>query len=620
MASFAEGIWPCGVSRVVIPSAKRGTIRCRTSTRNSMEKRVLVAVFLSFLVLFLYQWLVVPPPKPVGQRSDRPGQTQPSTPERTETPQPGVQAPTIPQADPAAAPLVAAEEERNIVLDTDAVQAVFSNRGGVLTSWRLKRYLDAKGQPLDLVPTDLTGTHVHAFSLQVDDPALTQQIADATYQSTPDRFDASAIDDRATLTFEYRNAGGLSVRKEFEFRPRSDPYVIRFSTHVEQNGRVLNPKVQWGPAIGSGANTAGSQYYTPPRAIFYREGKVTRVTSAKLPQQPTAEGTLPFAGVEDHYFLSAEVTGRPGLKVAYEPMRIELPVEEGGPREFVSYSLQYQTPPPGVAFFFGPKDFDVLQAVNRDLVRAIDFGVFAWLVVPLLRALKWVNGFVGNYGWSIVILTILINAAMFPLRHKSVVSMRKLQEIQPEVKAIQERYAKLKATDPGKQKMNQEMMQLYRDRGVNPAGGCIPMLLTLPVLFAFYSLLSVAIELRGAPFVGWIHDLSTHDPLYITPILMGITMVVQQKMTPMAGDPMQQKMMMFMPIVFTGMFLWAPSGLVIYWFVSNLWAIGQQWLTNRLIGPPKVHTLRPAAERRVKKAGSGRSDQAEQQDATKEQA
>ena len=248
---------------------------------------------------------------------------------------------------------------------------------------------------------------------------------------------------------------------------------------------------------------------------------------------------------------------------------------------------------------------DVLASVDRDLVRAIDFGMFAWLVVPLLRALKWINGFVGNYGWSIIILTILINIVMFPLRHKSVVSMRKMQEIQPQIKAIQDKYSKLKMGDPERQKQNAETMNLYRERGVNPASGCIPMLLTFPVLFAFYSLLSQAIEIRGAPFALWIKDLSQHDPLYVTPILMGITMVWQQKLTPSGADPMQQKMMMAMPLVFTFMFLWAPSGLVIYWLLSNLLAIGQQYVTNAIVGPPKVS--RPPAERRLKKAAGGNS-------------
>jgi YidC/Oxa1 family membrane protein insertase len=153
---------------------------------------------------------------------------------------------------------------------------------------------------------------------------------------------------------------------------------------------------------------------------------------------------------------------------------------------------------------------------------------------------------------------------------------------------------------------------------VNPASGCLPMLLTMPVLFAFYSLLSVAIEIRGAPFIWWIRDLSVHDPLFVTPILMGVTMVVQQRMTPTAGDPMQQKMMMIMPVVFLVMFLWAPSGLVLYWLMSNLWGIGQQVVTNRLIGPPRIRTVRPPAERRLKRAGAGKTAQAEQQNPAKD--
>jgi YidC/Oxa1 family membrane protein insertase len=198
---------------------------------------------------------------------------------------------------------------------------------------------------------------------------------------------------------------------------------------------------------------------------------------------------------------------------------------------------------------------------------------------------------------------------MFPLRHKSVVSMRKMQEIQPEIKAIQERYKKLKVTDPARQKMNAEMMNLYRERGVNPASGCVPMLLTLPVLISFYSMLSVAIELRGAPFIGWITDLSRHDPLFITPVLMGATQFVQTKMTPTTMDPTQQKVMLLMPLMFMAFFLWAPSGLVLYWTVANMWAIGQQALTNKIIGPMPQRTVRPPAERKLKNAGAGRSAQ-----------
>ena len=210
----------------------------------------------------------------------------------------------------------------------------------------------------------------------------------------------------------------------------------------------------------------------------------------------------------------------------------------------------------------------MLQSIKPDLVRAIDFGMFDWLVVPLLRALKWVNSYVGNYGWSIIALTVIINLVMFPLRHKSVVSMRKMQELQPQMKAIQDRYAKLKMTDPGRQKMNEEVMALYKQHGTNPASGCVPMLLTLPVLIAFYAMLAVAIELRGAPFLGWIKDLSAHDPCSSRRCSWALRVRAAEDDADVA-DPVQQKMMMFMPLMFTGMLIWAPSGLVLYWTVEQ---------------------------------------------------
>src|SRR5207247_7373823 len=192
-----------------------------------------------------------------------------------------------------------------------------------------------------------------------------------------------------------------------------------------------------------------------------------------------------------------------------------------------------------------------------------------------------------------ILLTIIINAIMFPLRHKSVVSMRKMQQIQPEVKSIQDRYSKLKTTDPARQKMNQELMALYRDRGVNPASGCVPMLLTMPVFLAMWALLQTSIELRGAPWFGWIHDLSAHDPYYVLAALMGVTGFWQQRMMPASGaDPAQQKMMMFIPLMMTVMLAWLPAGALIYYVVRNLWMIVQQYLIKSLIGPSHITSVR----------------------------
>jgi YidC/Oxa1 family membrane protein insertase len=291
-------------------------------------------------------------------------------------------------------------------------------------------------------------------------------------------------------------------------------------------------------------------------------------------------------------------------RLEYAPLTLPAPPGQDPKKttDLVAFGVRQAQSMTNVRFFFGPKDFDVLAAVDRRLVRVINFGIFDFLVVPLLRALVWINGYVGNFGWSIIILTFIINAIMFPLRHKSMVSMRKLQALQPEIKAIQDRYAKIKATDPARQKMNVEMMNLYREKGVNPASGCLPMLITMPVLFAFYAMLSQAIEVRGAPFALWIKDLSRHDPYYVLPILMGLTMVWQQKMTPSSVDPAQQKMMMFMPVMFTAFFLWAPSGLALYFLLSNLLAIGQQYLTNSLVPAPGRPARTPEARRAKGKA------------------
>jgi len=296
-------------------------------------------------------------------------------------------------------------------------------------------------------------------------------------------------------------------------------------------------------------------------------------------------------------------------KVTFQPVSIPLAADaKPATRELLSFTVEPRQNSP-VKFFIGPKDLDVLTAIDPAFAPAINFGRFSVIVVPLLQSLKWVHGYVGNWGWSIVILTIIINLVMAPLRHKQVVSMRKMQEIQPEVKAIQDRYAKLKATDPAKQKMNQEMMALYREKKVNPAAGCVPMLLTFPIMIAMWAVLQVSIELRGAPWFGWVQDLSAPDPFYVLPILMVVTQFAQQSMMPMAGsDPAQQKMMKFMPLIMGFIFFSLPAGALLYYVVTTVVGIGQQYVTNQIIGPPTVRAVRPAAERRIKRVGGGKTD------------
>ena len=581
-----------------------------------MEKRVLLAVVLSFLVLYGFQVMFPAPEAPTpGTPAGQPGATgkpaaTPSAASQTPSPAPAA----APQAPAGPAPLVADAAERDIVIENPSVRAVFSTRGAVLKSWRLKKYMDPSNQPLELVPQpgDFSTGTVQAivpgpFTLVLEDATVTNTLKNALFRPSADTITVGAAP--TTLTFEYRDAAGLSATKRFDFHPQS-PYVVHVTASVTQGDKAVVPAIEWGPSLGTGLDVNAGYYAMPPRAIVHQAGDEERYDADELAEIPT-QGTYDFVGVDDHYFMAAAIRLNQPVQVRYEQMPIPVrPGTDKAPPPYVSWSVKFAASPNGVGFFMGPKDYDVLRSISVDLTRAIDFGIFAWLVVPLLRSLKWINVYIGNYGWSIVALTALINVLMFPLRHKSVVSMKRMQEIQPEIKAIQDRYAKLKLTDPARQKMNTEMMALYKERGVNPASGCVPMLLTLPVLFAFYAMLSVAIELRGAPFVAWIKDLSVHDPLYVTPVLMGLTQFIQTKMTPSTADPTQQRIMLLMPLMFMGMFLWAPSGLVLYWTVSNIWAIGQQAITNRIIGSGPQRTIRPPAERRLKNAGGGRSDQA----------
>jgi YidC/Oxa1 family membrane protein insertase len=456
--------------------------------------------------------------------------------------------------------------EREIVVESRAVRAVFTNRGAQLKSWKLKTYFDDRGQPIDVIPEGIPAEEPQAFALITEDAALDRRLREALYKPSATAVDADGA--QRELTFEYEDDAGLKVRKHLEFAPKGLPYVVTLTATVTRNGVTIPIAVSSGPGIGDTARAVTSSsflspsYYQPPQGLIQRGRSVERIAFTQLPVQPLHEGTFTCAGTDDQYFLGVVLPDGRNTRITYETLSLSTPA---GPRNLVRFRARVAGGMTNVRLFLGPKQYDLLAAADREIVRTINFGIFDWLVVPLLQALNWIDGFVGNYGWSIILLTLLINAAIAPLRHRSVVSMRKMQEIQPQVKAIQERYASLKTTDPARQKMNAELMGLYREKGVNPASGCVPLLLTMPVLFAFYSMLSQAIELRGAPFMGWIRDLSTHDPYYVTPLLMGASMVWQQRLTPTTADPVQQRVMMFMPVLFTFMFLWAPSGLVIYW-------------------------------------------------------
>ena len=331
---------------------------------------------------------------------------------------------------------------------------------------------------------------------------------------------------------------------------------------------------------------------TTLEVAYYSDGKVKREGPPKEDKEiKKIEGDVRWVGLDMQYFTMLAIPSNPLQFFNMQKVSVKSVGLDGKP---VERALLKVTIPTNGSFqyqlYIGPKKQSNLEAVKAaDISGVINYGMFSIIVSPLLDSLRWIYQYVQNYGHAIVILTFLLSLLLFPFRLKQMLSMKKMQLVQPKVKAIQEKYRRYKKTDPKRAEMNQEIMALYKEHGVNPLGGCLPLLLQFPLLFAFYSLLQNSIELRQAPFVFWMHDLSVKDPIYVLPIVMGITMFISQKMTPMTPgtDPTQAKMMMVMPVVFTFMFFGVSSGLNLYFLCSNIFQVGFQKIAERWIGDGK---------------------------------
>ncbi len=544
-----------------------------------MNRDFLLAIALSFLVLLASRYFLEPhlQPEPSAPTAD----VEPPSPAPEPASAPSPALPRLPRevSKPDVARTRKAVKEQAYSVETDLYRLSISNRGAVVKEWVLKRYLDANGDPLNLIDTVDSPRAVFPMALMVDSaPEVSARLPTALFSSeSPKNVDLSGGGaSTGRLRFQYVE-DGVVVVKTLAFR--SGSYEVEVHCQVSIDGRPVDYFLLWQGGFGDAtlANTWAK------RQVFYRgQEAIERNEAGDLESKQEMEGRFRFLGVEDHYFAAVFLpVGPSGLQ------RIQL-ARDTGPSAEDSEALSLRAGVYSAAsqgrfnLFVGPKDTEVLPEELRDL---IDYGWFAFLCKPLFVGLTWIYGAVGNYGVSIILLTVVINAALFPLRYKSVVASQKMQKVQPKIKAIQEKYKKLKPTDPKRQQMNSEVMALYKEHGVNPLGGCLPLLLQMPFLFAFYNLLNVAIELRQAPFFAWIQDLSAPDPTYILPVLMVGSMMLTQKLTPMpSADPLQAKMMLFMPLIFGFMMATQSSGLVLYWFTSNIVNIFQQLAMNRF-GP-----------------------------------
>jgi YidC/Oxa1 family membrane protein insertase len=550
----------------------------------SMEARLLIAFLLMGVVLLVSQYFVKPAPAPVATKAGAQANVQPVSPAATEPPPP-LPAPKGAGSEPGVQ--VQGYTEQTAEVDTDLFHVVFTNRGAVVRSWILKDYKDHNGKPLELVNQRALFKVPPPFALAF------QGTAPATDPNTA-LFKVNRSDGGLTLNFEFSDGRALT-KKAFQFDQKS--FLIRMTSEVSQNGVLLPHEITWRGGFGDAGvvnplTVQHAIYYDPNAAGgFLGLGSKLQVKTAKDAKNGPVSATAPFSfvGIEDSYFAAAFL---PGNKSSVEETTFSdgVPDAKGTDEQRVGVGVGGG----GVntlSLFVGPKDTDLLRKVDPKLEQVVDWGWFWFLAQPLFTALNWTTDhLVHNYGWSIVLVTIIINLVLFPLRLTSMKSSRKMQGLQPQINAINERYKGYPIRDPRQSDKNAEIMDLYKKNDVNPVGGCLPMVLQLPFLWAFYKVLAVSIEMRGAHWL-WVTDLSQPEALaiHMLPVLLIVTQFLTQRMTPSPGmDPSQQKMMMVMPLIFGYMFYFASSGLVLYWLTGNVVAVAQQWALNRISPPPVV--------------------------------
>jgi YidC/Oxa1 family membrane protein insertase len=533
----------------------------------STNIRTFLAILLSFLVVFVYQYFFA---KNLETQKQEQTQTQA---------QPGQQQTAAPAAAPGASAITApaktttvkaatAPAARDIRIETPLYTAVFSTRGGALKSFKLKEYkatLEENSPLIEMVQV-MEGSEL-PLSVAFADSSLNLP-GDAPYEADRKELDLTKNTQPGKIVFSHAVPGQYRVEKIFTFYPDrySFDHEVRFqnSTNVALSQNLF---MKWYEELGKkGIDEEG--------AIALVKGSTERESGAKFEKRAFGPD-VGWGGFENKFFIGSMIPKQPALtSVSFvKDARGQIVVSMEGPKNTI---------PSGQAGVFnythyvGPKEFDRLKAEGVGLEAAINIGNWMkWLAFPFLILMQFLYKYVGNYGIVIIIITVLTKIIFWPLGNKSYKSMKEMQKVQPKMAELKERYK------DDKQKLNAAVMELYKTHKINPLGGCLPVVIQIPVFIALYQLLSYAIELRHAPFVWWIQDLSAKDPYYITPIIMGATMLIQQKMTPPMGDPMQQKMMLLMPVVFTFLFLNFPSGLVIYWLINNVLSIGQQYYINK---------------------------------------
>jgi len=548
-----------------------------------MERRLLLVFALTFLVIIASQPLLkkyLPqPPAPAKQQ-------------QTQNPPPAQASEAALVAPPSSAPVTEsarqASTESETVFENDLYRITFTNRGAQVKSWILKKYdNDTQDGPLDLVHPTAAAKYGYPLSLWLYDEGQRNKINSALFVPSVTGVQRAP----GELSFEYAG-DDLVVRKTFRF---DGSYVVKIETSATFKGSPLTALPVWPSGFGDETTPAA---YGASRVEYQYNSTVERIAAKKVSGGATISGPFNWAGVTDQYFGAIFLPDRiQSASLVTLRNTIDVPKDLQNPNpqdtvkeEVLGAAVGDAKGPTSERLYVGPKSLSDLEKVpvagvvdtEPDLRHLLDFGWLGVIARPLFLWLRWTYGFVHNWGWAIVIQTLIINLALMPLRISQMKSALKMQKVAPQIKAIQEKYKKYSIRDPRKQEMNQEVSALYKKEGVNPVGGCLPLVIQMPFLFAYYRMLGVAIDLRHAHWL-WVKDLSSPDPYHILPIAIIITMLFTQRMTPQAGmDPSQQKMMnMIMPVML-GVISWSlAAGLCLYWSEGNLIAMAQQLVMNR---------------------------------------
>jgi YidC/Oxa1 family membrane protein insertase len=566
----------------------------------SPEMRILGASLLSMLVILLWIKFFAPKPpavppqsKPVISAPQTPSAVSPVAPGRTSTAAAsGKNSSTI---KPVSAPVTAVSDsqESSTVIESDLYRVEISNRGALVKSWQLSKYMDDNKpqRVLDVVhPEAAQQIGGWPFSLVLDNADLEKTANNGLFKLVSGNAgNTNPISAPADVQFSWSD-GHLEITKHFHF---DNSYVVRVDVTAKLDGKPITAGLAWLGGFGDLTVTNPAPVETVN--TFYTEnGKIVLFPYKKLEGLDhwgpgVWQGGKDFAGIEDRYFTAAFLppnSAAPGtLQTRYwkdfHPAQIN---GQPGAEPVPEVATASGSPALALRVYVGPKDYDDLKHMNPPLHGLVNFGWMEFIADPLFHALKWLHKYIPNWGWAIVVLTLVINMALFPLRISSYKTTMKMQRVGPEIKAIQERYKKYKLNDPRKAEMNKEVMAVYSREGINPAGGCFQMFLQMPIWFGLNNALRFAIEMRHARWFGWITDLSARDPYYVLPVMMGLSMYLVSKMTPMTStDPQQQMMMKIMPVTMAGIFMISPisSGLAVYILTSSIVGIGQQWYLNR---------------------------------------